>query len=135
MIEFAVRGNGEFLKARMGVCPPFLRHGIGVHFGHVGVVICANIFKIGEYQVAVKEDGIVLQIALGDGLENIRPYIGVELAVLFDFVFFQPAQLTETNGRHGKPSLHTLHNKRQNSTMSLVQNRQCVNVSGRIFQK
>ena len=99
-VKFAVRPDAEFYEAGLGVLPPLLCMGTQLHFRHIGIVVFANIFKVGKNQILMAEDGIVPQVAVVDGFQNFRPGIAVEGFVLIDLFGLQTAQLSENNFAH-----------------------------------
>jgi hypothetical protein len=68
--------------------PPFLRFGIGGHFFHVGVVVGAVVFEIGEEKIVLQEDRVVFDVAGPDCRQDFGPNLGVVLLVHRDRVFF-----------------------------------------------
>ncbi len=70
--------------------PPALGLGIGGHAAHVGGVVGAVVLEVGEEQVTAQEDGVVADVAVGDGLEHTGPDLGM-MTDIFRFVFWPEA--------------------------------------------
>ena len=51
--------------------PPTLCRLVLRHFFHVGVIILADVFKIGKNKLTLAEDGVIAQIAVVDGLQDL----------------------------------------------------------------
>ena len=100
MIELAGGVDGELFEAGVGALPPILGNRVSGHLFHICLVILADVLVVREQQVAVDEDGVIAQVALGDGLQNTGPGVGVQFDVLIDLVLFQFADLAKTYHCH-----------------------------------
>ena len=64
--------------------PPFLRFRIGGHLGPIRLTIGAVILHVAEEQVVFQINGVVPDVAGGDGFQDVRPDGGVIFFVTFD---------------------------------------------------
>jgi hypothetical protein len=65
--------------------PPALGLGVGCHLAHVGCVVRAVVFEVGEEGSFAQEDGVVADVAVCDGFEHCGPYVSV-VADVFGFI-------------------------------------------------
>lgn len=62
--------------------PPALGFGVGGHDAHVGGVVGAVVFEVGEEHAFAQEDAVVADVAHGDAVEHGGPDLGVVADVL-----------------------------------------------------
>ena len=74
------------LLARFTNVPPFLSHWVGRHLLHVCFKILSFVFKITKQIPIFVEDGIIMNIALFNYFQNVRPNGRVQFFVFFEFL-------------------------------------------------
>src|SRR5436309_10131497 len=66
--------------------PPLSGFRVSRHLGHICLEIVSNVFEIRKKSIVLKEDAVVSDVAVANGLENFRPDIGMVFnIVLFHF--------------------------------------------------
>ncbi len=76
-------------KARTRMTPPFVHDGEFFHTFHVSFVIVAGVFIVSKDFVPAQRNGIVMQMAVVNNLDNFRPSVAMQLLVFFHFFGFE----------------------------------------------
>ena len=89
-------------KTGVGVGPPLLCVGALRHLFHVRIIVLPYILKAGKDHIPMQVDRIVPQIAPCDGIQHLRPGIGVQTGIFCNHLRLEPAQLPEHHFAHKK---------------------------------
>jgi len=76
--------------------PPLLRDRIGRHLRLISRPIVAVVLHVGEEQVVVPEDRVIVDVARRDGFQHPRPDLGVNPLVLGDVPVLDLNQLRDS---------------------------------------
>src|SRR5579885_1962230 len=80
---------------RCSPAPPLLGSGGCGHLRHIGLVVVAMIFKIGEKQVVIAKNAVVANVAGGNRCQHIRPDGGMQTFICLDLLRLQTYDLSK----------------------------------------